>query len=114
MMFLENSQILAFASSKINYSKCVNIWEVLELYKLQICNAQTQEIVREKTYKKPELLLSFFDLAESGHECLVFDENLKTLKGDYISHATFDEGDCKVYKGFFQLQESEIQARVSN
>jgi hypothetical protein len=81
---------------------------------MQICDAQTQEIVREKTYKKPDLILSLLEPAERGQECLLFDENLKTYKGSYVTHSIFNEKDSTVYKVFFELELSEIQARIIN
>ncbi len=84
------------------------------MYKLQICNALTQEILRVKTYKKPDLILSLIDSATKGDECFIFDEDFRTYKGKYVNHFSFLEGDTKVFKIFFQLRLSEIQARVES
>jgi len=83
------------------------------LYKLQICNALTQEILREKTYKKPDLILSLLESAAKGQECFLFDEELRTLKGEYISHSIMMEADTQVYKVLFKVKLSEIQARIA-
>ncbi|HLO12623.1 MAG TPA: hypothetical protein VK190_10440 [Pseudoneobacillus sp.] len=83
------------------------------MYKLQICNALTQEILREKTYKKPDLILSLIESATKGQECFLFDEDRKTYKGLYVTHSNFTEEDSEVYKVFFQLRLSEIQARLA-
>jgi hypothetical protein len=83
------------------------------LYKLQICNALTQEILREKTYKKPDLILSLIESGIKGQECFLFDEQRKTLKGTYVTHSSFNEGDTKVYKVLFKVKLSEIQARIA-
>ena len=83
------------------------------MYKLQICNALTQEILREKTYKKPDLILSLIESGTKGQECFLFDEQRKTLKGTYVTHSSFDEGDTKVYKVLFKVKLSEIQARIA-
>lgn len=82
------------------------------MYKLQIYNAQTQEMLREKTYKKPDLILSLLESAEKGQECFLFDEERKTYKGDYVTHSNFTEEDLEVYKVLFQVELSEIQARL--
>lgn len=82
------------------------------MYKLQVYNALTQEIVRVKTYKKPDLILSLIDSAVKGDVCFLFDEDFRTYKGTYVNHFSFLEGDTKVFKIFFQLRLSEIQARV--
>jgi hypothetical protein len=83
------------------------------MYKLQICNALTQEILREKTYKKPDLILSLIESGEKGQECFLFDEQRRTLKGTYVTHSTFIDGDTKVYKALFKVRFSEIQARIA-
>ncbi|MBT2730306.1 hypothetical protein J7E63_26040 [Bacillus sp. ISL-75] len=83
------------------------------MYKLQICNALTQEILREKTYKKPDLILSLIESGIKGQECFLFDEQRKTLKGTYVTHSSFNEGDTKVYKVLFKVKLSEIQARIA-
>ncbi|MBT2700368.1 hypothetical protein QF028_003492 [Neobacillus sp. B4I6] len=83
------------------------------MYKLQICNALTQEILREKTYKKPDLILSLIESGTKGQECFLFDEQRKTLKGTYVTHSSFNEGDTKVYKVLFKVKLSEIQARIA-
>jgi hypothetical protein len=88
-------------------------WEVLLLFKLQICNAYTQEIIREKVYKKPDLIEWFINSATEGKEHVLFDEQLRTLKGFYVSHEVKDEGSMKVYKVFFNYRLSEIQARIA-
>ncbi|MFL6558339.1 MAG: hypothetical protein ACJ8MO_19760, partial [Bacillus sp. (in: firmicutes)] len=74
------------------------------MYKLQICNALTQEILREKTYKKPDLILSLIESGTKGQECFLFDEQRKTLKGTYVTHSSFNEGDTKVYKVLFKVK----------
>ncbi|MEH7084162.1 hypothetical protein V7139_15710 [Neobacillus drentensis] len=83
------------------------------MYKLQIYNAQTQEILREKTYKKPDLILSLLESGAKGQKCFLFDEERRTLKGDYVSHSVFREKDTEVYKAFFKVKLSEIQARIA-
>jgi hypothetical protein len=83
------------------------------MYKLQVCNALTQEILREKTYKKPDLIYSLIESAEKGQECFLFDEQQRTLKGVYVSRSTFTEGDIIVYRMSFKVKLSEIQARIA-
>ncbi|WP_071394691.1 hypothetical protein [Bacillus tuaregi] len=83
------------------------------MYKLQIQNAETQEILREKTYKKPDLIFSLLETAENGHECFLFDEECKTYKGDYVTHSTYKEEDTEVIKILFHVELSDIQARIA-
>jgi hypothetical protein len=82
------------------------------LYKLQIYNALTQELVREKMFKKPDHILSLLDSAEKGQVCFIFDEDCRTYQGTYVSHTIFNLNDFVVYKIVFELELSEIQARV--
>ena len=84
------------------------------MYKLQICNALTHEVLRVKTYKKPDLILSLIESGEKGQECFLFDEECRTFKGDYVSHSSLTEKDYQVYKVHFRLKLSEIQARIAN
>ncbi len=84
------------------------------MYKLQIYNAQTQEMLREKTYKKPDLILSLMESAETGQECFLFDEECRLYKGDYVTHSCFTEGAYEVYKVYFNLRLSDLQARIAN
>ena len=81
---------------------------------MQIRNALTHEILREKTYKKPDLILSLIESAEKGQECFLFDEERRTFKGDYVTHSIFNEEDYMVYKVDFLLKLSELQARIAN
>lgn len=85
------------------------------MYKLQIYDAQTHEILREKMYKKPDLILDLIDSATKGQECFLFDEQRKTYKGDYVTHSSFtEEEDLEVYEVHFQVELSDIQARIIN
>ena len=83
------------------------------MYKLQICNAYTNEMIREKTYRKPDIIEILIDSATVGTECILFDEQLRTLKGFYVRHEIFEEGNVTVYKVFFNYRLSEIQARIA-
>ncbi|MEH7126858.1 MULTISPECIES: hypothetical protein [Neobacillus] len=83
------------------------------MYKLQICNALTQEILRVKTYKKPDLILSLIESGTKGQECFLFDEQCRTFKGVYVSHTSFIEEGTIVYKVLFKVRLSEIQARIA-
>lgn len=84
------------------------------MYKLQIYNAETQELLREKTYKKPDLIHDLLQSAKNGHKCFLFDEQLKTYKGDYVAHSTDTEDEFEVYKVQFDVELSDIQARILN
>lgn len=81
------------------------------MYKLHIINAGTQEIIREKSYKKPDLILGLLDSARNGQVCFLFDEDCRTYTGDYVKHTISTDEDSIVYKMHFNLKLSEIQAR---
>ena len=83
------------------------------MFKLKIYNADTQEMIREKTYKKSDLIEWFIDSALTGKECVFFDDQLRTLKGYYVKHEVILEGPIKVHKVYFRYRMSEIQARIA-
>jgi hypothetical protein len=83
------------------------------LFKLEIYSADTQEMIREKMYKKPDLIEWFIESALTGKECVLFDDQLRTLKGNYVNHEVTYNGQTKVYKIYFNYRLSEIQARIA-
>jgi hypothetical protein len=83
------------------------------LFKLEIYSADTQEMIREKTYKKSELIEWFINSALTGKECVLFDDQLRTLKGTYVNHEVMYDGITKVYKVYFHYRLSEVQARIA-
>jgi hypothetical protein len=83
------------------------------LFKLEIYSADTQELIREKTYKKQDLIEWFIDSAITGKECVLFDDQLRTLKGTYVKHEVTYNSSTKVYKIYFHYRLSEIQARIA-
>ncbi|WP_338472287.1 hypothetical protein R4Z10_05950 [Niallia sp. XMNu-256] len=83
------------------------------MYKLEIYNALTNELFRTKYFKKPDLIMSLIQSAQKGQTCYLFDEEGRTYTGNYVTHATYPEtSDSRVYKMFFQINFSEIQARL--
>ena len=83
------------------------------MYKLEVYNALTNELFRTKYYKKPDLIVSLIESAQKGHICYLFDEEGRTYTGDYVTHLTYpDTVDSRVYKMFFEIDYSDIQARV--
>lgn len=83
------------------------------MYKLEVYNADTQEMIKEKMYKKPELVEWFITSASTGKECVLFDDQLRTLKGYYVNHEVIDEGSFRTYKVYFNYRLSEVQARIA-
>ena len=83
------------------------------MYKLQICNALTNEILREKTYKKPDLILDLIESGLKGQECFLFDEERRTYKGDYVTHSSYFEESVKCLKYCSTWNSVDTQARVA-
>ncbi len=85
------------------------------MYKLEVYNALTNELFRTKYYKKPDLIVSLIKSAQKGQTCYLFDEESRTYTGDYVTHLTYPETkDSRVYKIFFEIKFSDIQARLAN
>lgn len=83
------------------------------MYKLEIYNALTNELFRTKYYKKPDLIISLLESAQNGQKCYLFDEEDRTYTGYYVTHLTYPDGDdSRVYKIFFDMKFSDIQARL--
>lgn len=85
------------------------------MYKLEIYNALTNQLFRTKYYKNPDLIISLIQSAQNGHTCYLFDEECRTYTGNYVTHLTYPETeDSRVYKIFFEIKFSDIQARLAN
>ena len=88
---------------------------MLLLYKLEVYNALTNEIFRTKYYKKPDLIVSLIEAARKGQKCYLFDEEGRTYTGDYVTHLTYPETeDSRIYKMYFDIKFSNIQAKIAN
>lgn len=87
------------------------------MYKLQFCNAYTQEVLREATYDSVDLIQSLIDSAQknvgSGLDGFIIDNLLRTLKAEYVTHSMIHEENETVYKLFFKVKISEVQARIT-
>nr|WP_295972116.1 hypothetical protein [uncultured Bacillus sp.] len=82
------------------------------MYKVQLINALTHEILREKVYEKPEFVLSLIEFVEKEQKCLFFDERLRLNKAEYITHYSYAEGGFEVYKILLQLELGEAKIPV--
>ena len=82
------------------------------MYKIQVIDALTHEMLREKTYENVEAVLGFIDYVEKGHECFLFDDELRLNKAEYITHYSLGEGDTEVYKIILQLDLVELEEPV--
>lgn len=79
------------------------------MYKLQVFDALTHEMLREKTFETVEPVLSLIDYVEKGHECFLFDHELRLHKAEYITHYSQREGDDVIYTVILQLEEIEVR-----
>lgn len=82
------------------------------MYKLQVFDAMTQEMLREKKYETVDPVLSLIDYVEKGHECFLFDNELRLNKAEYITHYSQHEGDTEIYKIILQLEVVEAPELV--
>lgn len=78
------------------------------MYKIQIIDALTQEILREKTYDDAEAVLGLIDYVKKGRECFLFDDRNRLMKAEYITHYVAKEEGFVVYKVFLQLDTVEV------
>ncbi|MGF6950094.1 hypothetical protein QF028_002599 [Neobacillus sp. B4I6] len=87
------------------------------MYKLQFCNAFTQELLREATYGKVDVIQSLIESAQknvgSGLDSFIIDNELRTLRAEYVTHSMIHQGNETVYKLFFKVKLSEVQARIT-
>ncbi|RFU70360.1 hypothetical protein D0469_07095 [Peribacillus saganii] len=90
------------------------------MYKVQFVNAYTQDILREEEYKEIMLILemvSSFEQNKDKNEKLnnpsyIFDHQRRTWEAFYLSHVVVEEEKCRIYKLFFKVKMSEIQAII--
>nr|WP_263327828.1 hypothetical protein [Neobacillus sp. Marseille-Q6967] len=76
------------------------------MFKLQILDASTQEIIREETYGDSEIFNSVMKAFKIGQDYILFDRQRKVLKGVYVSHSILNENDGKTYKINFRVSNS--------
>jgi hypothetical protein len=94
---------------------CINLGGAL-MYKMQLCNVYTQEVLREAVYDKPDMIHSLIDSAEKnvgfGLDSFIFDNQQRTLKAEYVTYSMIHESEATVYKIFFKVKLSDIQAMI--
>ena len=75
------------------------------MYKMQICNAHTQEVLREMDYDKPDYIFSLIESAEKnvGQETFIRDNQNRTLKAKYLTYLVMHAGRIIIYKIFFKV-----------
>lgn len=74
------------------------------MYKLQIINALTHEIIREKTYIKPDFISGILTSARKGLIYFLFDEDSRAYIGEFTGHSVSEEKDSMVFKLDFNLK----------
>jgi hypothetical protein len=82
---------------------------------MQLCNAYTQEVVREERYDNPDVINSLIKSAEKsvsqGLESFIIDDQKRTLKAEYITHSIIKGTKETLYKIFFKVKVNEVQER---
>jgi hypothetical protein len=76
------------------------------LYKIELVNLPTQEILREHFYDSPKLIQSMiYSLKKNkGTECYIIDNKGRTLESNYVFHTKVDNGQYVVYQLFFNTR----------
>lgn len=60
------------------------------MYKMQLCNASTQEVLREETYKNPDFIEGCIESAKNSVGDAYLQQRL--FQANYVSHSVINEG----------------------
>jgi hypothetical protein len=86
------------------------------MYKIQFINTFNQEILREATYENDSkingMLMSFEKASEIDEPTMIICNNRKTWNAEYLFHKVIIEGNQTVYKVFFIVSLSPVQAKI--
>jgi hypothetical protein len=87
------------------------------MFKLQLCNVYTQEVIREVEFGTVEPILETINGAKAvvGKETgfIIIDSNLKTLEAEYVTHTMLHESKISIYKIFFKVKKHQLQPLLS-
>lgn len=85
------------------------------MYKIQFLNAYTQEILREESYEKPDHIESMIEgLKNAAGEIYLFDDKKRTLVANYVSDKIVITDFNIIYKVYFKVKLSPIQAKIKS
>ncbi|MFE1246065.1 hypothetical protein ACFW35_18300 [Fictibacillus sp. NPDC058756] len=88
------------------------------MYKLQFVNTFNQEVLREATYDTTieinNMIIGFEKASEIDEPTMIICNNRKTWNAEYLFHKVVTEGNDTVYKVFFIVSLSEVQARIQD
>jgi hypothetical protein len=75
------------------------------MYKLQFCNADTQEVLRETQCDHPDHIFGLVKLAEKSLEfdAFVLDGQQRLYDADYNSYSIIYDEDDTVFRVFFKV-----------
>lgn len=86
------------------------------MFRLQLVNVYTQEVLREQDYKNNETILnmidSFEDEKDKEEECFIFDSGRRTLRAVYVTHNICNDDGVKVYRLLFKVKLNEVQVPI--
>lgn len=82
------------------------------MYKMQVIDALTYEMLREQAYETVEPILGLIDCVKKGNDCFLYDDALRLNKAEYITHYSVKEQGAEVYKLFLQVELVEMQEPV--
>ncbi|MGG1400570.1 hypothetical protein ABE288_22510 [Bacillus salipaludis] len=82
------------------------------MYKLQFINADTQEILREVDYDKPDIINSIIEQfeEESITDAFLMDSRMRLFKADYVTYSVIESN---VYKFFFKVKLHDVQPMLA-
>lgn len=83
---------------------------------MELVNVLSQETVRTTKFKKPDVILNLIESEKNPDrkdiDTYIFDDQKRTLIGEYITHTMVKDGEDTVYKLFYKLKQSEVQAVI--
>lgn len=86
------------------------------MYMMELVNVLSQEVLRRESYSKPDIIKT---IIKSGEDQLnnkvksyIIDENRKTLEAEYVTHSEKQEGENTVYRLFYKVKLSPVQAVI--
>ncbi|MGY3718741.1 hypothetical protein ACWE42_24865 [Sutcliffiella cohnii] len=78
------------------------------MFKIQLVNAFTQEVLREKVFpdlkRISEIISTFEESQKIDEDFYLFDEGMNVYKARYISYQVIRDEEYKVYRLFFKAK----------
>ncbi len=84
---------------------------MLLLYKIQIVDAFSQEILKEENHEDLDAVTELFRSSQNPNiiDCSITDDNKRTRRGKFVTCTIDEEESNKIYKLYFKMQPENIQ-----